>query len=219
MERVSVPDDLLQKDLSTFPTQDPRLTAELAKQHKQALAAQKQADKEEAAAVKKALATAPPPPKASTKNAPPSVKQEIAQRELKAHKIRLYYDKLGHKLSSKCPKTLPKTDEGLDEILQQIECELHSAGGIEQAGQLYLQSLVGLEELSHHFNPLGLVLSGPAASLSSTVAHNKEKWNDLMTEVAIANAEWFMVSVHQKCIFLVGDKCTFFVQNNACAAS
>lgn len=185
-----VPDDLFQSDMNSFPTTDPRITAELAKQHQQALKAQKANEaaaakerKEEAAKVAKAV-------KMPVKAPPAKVVETVGKREMKAHKIRLYYEKLGHKLSSKCPKTLPKTEEGLDELLAAIECELHSAGGIEQAGGLYLNGLFAFEQFTQQYNPLGLMLSGPAAGLSATVAQNKDKWNDLMTEVAIANAEW-----------------------------
>jgi hypothetical protein len=186
------PDDLFQRD-STIPTEDPGVAANRVKQQQQlkkeqaALEAQeKKRAAEEAKRVKKDMAT-------------PGTKEKAAaivtadKRELKKHKIRLYYEKLGHKLSSKPPKTLPSDDAAIDELLASIECELHSNGGIEQAGTAYLSGMAAIEQLTAVYNPLGLQLSGPAASLSSTVSQNKEKWDELITEFAISNAEWFMI--------------------------
>jgi hypothetical protein len=200
-----VPDDLFQQDMQSFPTEDPRITAELKKQHAEALRQQKAKDAADArdkkqskakehAAVEKAVAM---PVQKPTTVSPAAATRA---REVKMMKIRLYYEKLGDRLSSKLPKTLPKTDEGIDELLATIECELHSNGGIEQASNVYIASLVGFEQFTQAYNPLGLMLQGPAASLSTTVAGNKAKWNDLITEFAIANAEWFMMGPGKRLI-------------------
>lgn len=193
------PDDLFQRD-STIPTEDPAIAASRVKQQQQlakeraALEAQeKKRAAEEAKKVKKDMAT-------------PGAKEKAAaavtaeKRELKKHKIRLYFEKLGHKLSMKPPKSLPNDDAAIDELLASIECELHSNGGIEQAGTAYLSGMAAIEQLTTFYNPLGLALSGPAASLSSTVAQNKEKWDELITEFAISNAEWFMVGPGKRLI-------------------
>lgn len=200
-----VPDDLFQQDVQSFPTEDPRITAELKKQHAEALRQQKAKDaadarekkqmkEKERSAVEKAVAM--PVQKQSTLTPAAAARA----RELKLMKIRLYYEKLGDKLSSKMPKVMPKTDEGIDELLGTIECELHSNGGIDQASNLYIAALVGFEQFTQQYNPLGLMLQGPAASLAQTVAGNKAKWNDLITEFAIANAEWFMMGPGKRLI-------------------
>lgn len=120
--------------------------------------------------------------------------KNVRKRELMAHKIRLYYKLLGHKLSSKEPKSLPKDDEGLAELLAQVETELHSKGGIEGASKLVLGGAFAAEQFNAQFNPFGLHLSGPVASLSGSMAANRADWEELATEFAISNAEWFCVS-------------------------
>lgn len=186
------PDDLFRMD-DTIPTEDPAIAASQAKQRaafekeQKALAAQeKKMQAEEAKKVKKDMERPGHKEKAAAE-------VSARTRENKAHKIRLYYEKLGHKLSTKAPKTLPTDDAKLDELLASIECELHSNGGIEQAGVAFISGMAAVEQLTAVFNPLGLQLSGPAASLSSTVAQNKAKWDELITEFAISNAEYFMI--------------------------
>lgn len=206
-----VPDDVFQHDVESFPDKDPRITAELAKQHEKALKEQKHRDAEIAKQLKKAQAAvkrAQAMPVVAKKDTPAvhSAAKEARERELKAHKIRLYFKKLGHKLTMKEPKTLPRNDDDLDELLASIECELHSQGGIDQAGMLFINGSFAIEAITQQFNPLGLRLSGPAASLTQTVAANRDKWEELMTEVAIANAEWFMVSARRKRIGVFGCK-------------
>lgn len=192
-----VPSDLLEHDRQTFPTVDPRDVEALKKAHQKALKEQAMADAAEAKARKKEREAV------QRTKAMPVVEQKKKQsldkaaatraRELKAHKIRLYFARLGHKIGLKEPKVLPRTDEELDELIAAIECELQSAGGIEQADTLFLNGCFGFEKLTEQFNPLGLMLSGPAASLTNTVAANKDAWHDIMTEFAIAHAEWFMI--------------------------
>lgn len=192
-----VPDDLFQSDLQSFPAQDPRITEELRKKHEKALKAQHAAELAEARERKKEAAAAQKAQQIPTAKERQQAKVDASKttraRELKAHKIRLYFKKFSHKLSIKEPKALPKDDEGLDEILASIECELQSSGGIEQAGIAFINVCSGVEKVTEVWNPLGLMLSGPAASLSQTVAANRAKWDELITELAIAHAEWFMV--------------------------
>jgi malonyl CoA-acyl carrier protein transacylase len=47
------------------------------------------------------------------------------------------------------------------------------------------------------------MLSGPAASLTATVAANKEQWHETITEFAIANAEWFMMGPGKRALMLI----------------
>lgn len=186
------PDDLFQRD-STIPTEDPAIAASQAKQRQQYEKDQKafeaQLKKQEAAEAKRVKADIAKPGHKEKAEAVTSVQK----KELKCHKIRLYFEKLGGKLSFKAPKTLPSNEAEIDELLTRIECELHSNGGIEQAGSAYLNGMAMLEQVTQAWNPLGLQLAGPAASLSRTAAENKAQWDDLITEFAIANAEWFMV--------------------------
>lgn len=185
-------DDLLMSDIQTFPQEDPTITAKIQAAEQKALKAQEAAEKKSRAKEKEsgqvAKAQAMPVQRKAV-----GIDKETRAREMKAHKIRLYFAKLGAKISVKEPKTLPKTDEGLDELLAQIETELHSNGGIEQAGAAYINLMLGVESINSQLNPLGLMLSGPSVSFAATVAQNKAKWQDLVTEFAIANAEWFMV--------------------------
>jgi len=192
----AVPDDLLQHDLHTFPRDDPSVLAKQAqinaaaeRELKARAAAEAKERKAEEAQVKRAMAM----PTKAQRDANAVDARGVRKRELMAHKIRLYYKLLGHRLSSKEPKTLPKDDESLTELLAQVETELQSKGGIESAGKLMVGSAFALEQLNQQFNPFGLMLSGPAASLTSTVQANKSEWDELVTEFAIANAEWFVV--------------------------
>jgi len=194
MDAVPIPDDIFQRDMQTFPREDPAVLAKQAqlnaaaeKQQKAQAAAEAKERKAEEALVKKAMAM---PAKGGSKALDV---RAVKQRELMAHKIRLYFKLLGDKLSTKEPKTLPKDDEGLAELLATIETELQSKGGIESAGKLMLGGAFAIEQVNQQFNPFGLMLSGPAASLTSSVAANRSEWNDMVTEFAISNAEWFCV--------------------------
>lgn len=194
------PEEIFQGDMQTFPREDPRI---LESQQKQAQAAKKaQAEEEKQAkaeAVKfaKAMKEAPPPKKpAAAKTSGGGDKSADAKRvELKRRKIKLYFanEKIAKKLSVKEPKTLPKSEEELDDLLAEIESDLHSSGGIKQAGLMYINGCAALENITQVFNPLGWDLRGPKVSFTQTVAANKEQWEELVTEFAISNAEWFMV--------------------------
>lgn len=188
---MEVPEDLFQHDMSTFPTEDPAVTKQREameeKLRKAEEAAQRKAEqqrKKEKQVVDKLVETAP---SSATKQAKQSTPEEAAKRvAMKKQKILLYFQHFGAKLSCKAPKTLPDDEHKLDELLATIRNDLGSKGGIQQAGNIYLASVGVLERV----NPLGLQLTGPAASLSQTAIRSKEAWNDLVTEVAIDNAEW-----------------------------
>jgi hypothetical protein len=193
----AVPDDLFQHDNTTFPREDPSVLAKQAqinaaaeKEHKAREAAEAKARKAEEALVKKSMAL---PTKAQKEAIVDS--KAVHKRELMAHKIRLYFAKLGHLITTKEPKTLPKDDEGLATLLAAIETELSSKGGIEMAGKGLIGLCFGFEQVTQQFNPLGLMLSGPTASLTNTVQANRKEWDDLVTEFAISNAEWFIGNV------------------------
>jgi len=192
----AVPDDLLQHDLHTFPRDDPAVLAKQAqvnaaaeRELKARAAAEAKERKQDEAMVKKALA---PKTKAAPSDANVDTKA-ARRREMMAHKIRLYYKKLGHNLTSKEPKTLPKDEEGLAELLAAIETELHSKGGIDYASKLTVGGCAAFEQVTAAYNPLGLMISGPVASLTKTMEANRNEWDELVTEFAIANAEWFVV--------------------------
>lgn len=196
------PADLMQYDNTTMPITDPAVEAKLLKEMEKA---RKQQEADAKKAEKAQRQRAAPAPKAQA-DAPPAAKhgggtdKAAQKREMKAHKIRLYFAKLGHKLTVKEPKVYPRTDEALDELLTSIETELHSNGGIEKAGLMYVQAVAGIEQVMPVFNPLGWQLSGPAASLGQTVMSNREQWEELVTEFAISNAEWFMVGPGKRLI-------------------
>lgn len=185
------PDDLFQQDLNSFPTADP---ATMEAQRKQIAQVEKERKAREAQEKREAAAEQKRVKQSLDKPVIAAKAQTAAETQLKLHKIRLYFTHFGERLSMKHPKTLPKEPAEVNELLESIELELQSTGGIEQAAAGYQSILGGMEILHHRFNPLGLQLSGPAASLAMTVQQNREKWNDLVTEFAIAHAEWFMVS-------------------------
>ncbi len=180
--------DMLTHDVQTMPAADPAVEERLAKEMAKAQKAREaEAKKQRASETKRAPVQREPAPK---KEASAGLDKAAQKRELKSHKIRLYFSKLGHKLSIKEPKAYPRTDEGLDELLTAIETELHSNGGIEKATMMYASAVTGVEQLMPVFNPLGWQLSGPAASLSQTVIASRDQWEELVTEFAISNAEW-----------------------------
>lgn len=183
--------DVIQADLANFPTEDPARAAARAKQEQADAKARKEEEKASAARVKKGLAIPPQVSDAAKAN---------NDREVKLLKIRLYFSKLGHKIPIKEPKAMPRTDAEIDELLLMIETHLQSHGGIEMAGTMYQSSFAAVEMLTLQFNPLNLHLSGPAVSLSATVAQNREKWDELLTEFAIAHAEWFMMGPGKRLI-------------------
>ena len=196
-----LPQDVFQFDQQTFPQEDPKIREAREKSQQkekqiraQEEAAQKKAEREEAIQVKKVLAQ-----HGGVVKKPAETPVPVHKRELMVQKIKLYYEKLGHKLSSKCPKIMPKSDEGVRDLLAEIEGELQSAGGIEKASSGYIALCAGIEMADAKLE-LGLNLAGPAASFSQTVAASQSKWQDLMTEFAISNAEWFMVGPGKRLI-------------------
>ena len=179
--------EMLTHDVQTMPAADPAVEERLAKEMAKAQKTREVEAKKQRAEMKKVPGQREPPPK---KEASAGLDKAAQKRELKSHKIRLYFSKLGHKLTIKEPKSYPRTDEGLDELLTAIETELHSNGGIEKATMMYASAVTGVEQLMPVFNPLGWQLSGPAASLSQTVIASRDQWEELVTEFAISNAEW-----------------------------
>jgi hypothetical protein len=57
--------------------------------------------------------------------------------------------------------------------------------------------------VNQQFDPLGLKLSGPVATLSGSLAANRKEWDDLITEFAISNAEWFIVGPGKRLLAFV----------------
>lgn len=201
----AVPEEVIQADLKGFPVHDPAKQAALERSAKKMAKEREEQQRREERERKRmqkdmkevqAMPVAKPKPTDSPTAA-------LRRRELKAHKIRLYFANLGHKIHVKEPKTLPKSEEELDELLMAIQLELQSSGGIEQADQLMMQGCFAVEKLTEHFNPLGLMLSGPAASLTQTVQANKDKWQDVMVEFAVENAEWFMMGPGKRLLGIV----------------
>lgn len=191
-------DELVSKDVNSFPREDPAVLAARAKQmveddkiRKEEERRRKQEEKEEAAQVKKLAASNKPAAQPVAKDP----KRQAAEREMKAMKIRLYFRHLPHKIGFKEPKVLPSDDAGLDSLLLSIEAELQSAGGVDIASNMFIGFFGTLEAVTQHYNPLNLHLSGPAASLAGTVQANKKQWEEMVTEFAISNAEWFLVSL------------------------
>jgi len=185
-----LPSDIFDHDIKTFPLKDSAMEAKL----------KAQMDKAEQQAEKEAKRGRGRPPKSAT-TAPPSkasapevpiTKVRKGSIASKTQKIRLYFHYLSHKISFSEPKSYPQSHEGLDEILDKIEVQLHGEGGIEKASVMYVTGAGGLQKLMDVFNPLGWDLSGPAVTLQQAVAANEEKWKDLVKEFAIENASWFM---------------------------
>jgi hypothetical protein len=185
-------DELFEHDTRSMPTAvDPAMAAKLR-------AEIEKADKAVAAAKRgpgrPPGATKPPKAAAAAAAAPSGpTASSMRRRDIKLQKIRLYFTHLGHKLVQKEPKSPPKSDQEVDELLSSIECELHGSGGIEKAGVFVVTGAGLVEKIVQQWNPMNWDLSGPAVSFQAAVAHNQVKWNDLVTEFAISNAEWFMV--------------------------
>lgn len=190
---VAPPNEMVQEDMRTFPSVDPKVTAQLAKQKADWDKAREKERKEEEAAAKR-VATAISKPAAAKAKAVDVVKNEdgedIRKLNLLNLKCHLYFKHFGDKLGIKEPKVYPKTCAGLQELLNSIQIELSSTGGIKNAGTIYQSGVEAVEQLSLRWNPLGLMLVGPKASLSAAIAANKKEWDDLVTEFAIEHAEW-----------------------------
>ncbi len=178
-----------------MPMEDPAVAAKLRAEIEKANKAAEQAEKK---------ARGRPPGSKNAPKQPTSVQPSsngaaaasaaaMSRRQLKLQKITLYFAHLGHKLKQKQPKELPKGDQEIDELLASIECELHAAGGIEKAGVFVITGAQALENTMPHFNPFGWDLQGPQVSFAQAVVANQAKWDDLVKEFAISNAEWFCV--------------------------
>lgn len=217
-----LPEEIVHFDLNTFPREDPRVVEATAKATK---AAEKQAADEarrEQAAVRKMqqmmagkqkeeeAETEQEKPKrggakkpaAAAPNAAKKAAEDAKRCKLKLQKCKLYFQKFSEKLSIKEPRAYPKDEPGLDELLAEIEAELQSAGGIKNASLMFLTGVSTIEETTKVFNPMGWQLSGPVASLSQTVAANRDQWEDVVTEFAIANAEWFMIGPGKRLLLM-----------------
>jgi len=176
-------------DFKSMPQRDPveteRMKEKAIKEAKAEDAERAKRDKEAIAAAKKAVG-------GKTKPLPKEHAPKPVSVDLKLQKIKLYFSKLGHKLSFKEPKSYPKTEEGVDELLREIEVELKSRGGIEGAANIYMGACALAENLTTQYD-FGIRLHQPF-SFSATVAKSRDKWEDIVTEFSIANAEWFLVS-------------------------
>jgi hypothetical protein len=193
---MEVPDDLFMHDVQTMPMEDPAIAAKLRAEIEKANKVQEAAEKK-ARGRPPGTKNAPKQPAsvpASTNGAAASGAAALNRRNIKLQKITLYFAHLGHKIKQKQPKELPKGDQEIDELLASIECELHAAGGIEKASVFVVTGAQAVENLMPHFNPFGWDLSGPQVSFAAAVAANQKKWEDLVKEFAISNAEWFCVS-------------------------
>lgn len=203
MNRV-VLDDLAKADMTSFPKEDPadlqrraKLMVEEDKMRKEQEKERKAAEKAEAVAVKKAQTIKPVATKAEP--VPPANADTINRV-----KVRLYYQHCAAKLQSKEPKNLQSIGgKELADLLASIEGELQSHGGVEVASNGFIGAVGAFEVLTQTWNPLGLHLSGPAASLSQTVQTNRKVWDEVVTEFAIANAEWFMMGPGKRMIGVV----------------
>ena len=104
-------------------------------------------------------------------------------------KIQLYYEKLGHKLSSKAPRKLPNNLEELLDIKEGIETELNCNGGIEGAKAAYLGGVNAVEQLAPLL-PWDIRVQGTTRVLQQ----NPSAWEDLICQCSIEYAEYFMMS-------------------------
>ncbi len=196
--------ELFQGDLHSLPgAQDPAVTAKLA-----AAAAKEQKERKaaEAAAAKAqkppgvVRTTAAAAPKSTAPN-PTTIRQ---LNDAKLHKIRLYFGTpaTAKKLSIKEPKPYPKTEEEIDSLLRAIENELASSGGIQQAAVGYLTAINFFEQFTANtWNPLQLDLTGPQITVTQAFVQNRAQWDDILTEFAISQAEWFMVGPFKRLLF------------------
>jgi len=119
------------------------------------------------------------------------------------HKINLYFQYFGDKLSFKAPKTLPKDFDSNDELLKRIQTELQGAGGIDFARSNFIVGVNAVEQLNTQFDPFGLRLSGPNVSLTQVMIANQQQWDALIVEFAIEHAEWFMVGPGKRLLAFV----------------
>jgi len=187
-----LPSDIFDHDVKSFPTRDAELHKKLEREIKKAEAEEEKEMKRGRGRPPKSATAQPLPvtPRANAEPAPSLVRKgSLASKQ---QKIRLYFHYLPHKISFPEPKVYPSTHEGVDEVLDKIEVQLHGEGGIEKAGVLFTAACAGLEELTKVFNPLGWELSGPQVSLRAAVAANEAAWKDLVKEFAIEHSSWFM---------------------------
>jgi hypothetical protein len=183
-------DQIAKMDMTTFPGEDPKVMAQRAKQAEKL---RKEAAAEDKEAKRVSRAKKAPAKKTSAKSSTPAMGDDVRERVIILRKLTQYYAKLGKKISVAKPRSYPQDLKKLRELLLAVETDLAANGGIEQAAGLYVSSVVAAEKLAPLVPFLNLKLSGPAASLSQTVIQNKEMWEDLVTETAIAHCEWFMV--------------------------
>lgn len=203
MSGIAPPNEMVQEDMRSFPTVDPKVTAQLAKQKADWDKAREKERKEEEASAKRAAALHGSAKKPAAKTAEVAKNEDgedIRKLNLLNMKCHLYFKHFSDKLSIKEPKAYPKTVAGLQELLNAIQVELSSAGGIKNAAAIYQSGIEGAEQLTLRWNPLGLMLVGPATSFSQTIANNKKEWEDLVTEFAIEHAEWFMMSSFKRLV-------------------
>jgi hypothetical protein len=183
-------DQIAKMDMTTLPREDPRVVE---KRQKEAEKLRKQREAEARRESKTAKRVSKKNQPAKTKPKASLLGDDARERVIILRKLTQYYAKLGKKISVNKPRAYPQDLKKLRELLLAVETDLAANGGIEQASSLYVSSVVAAEKLAPLVPFVDLQLSGPAASLSQTVIQNKEVWEDLVTETAIAHCEWFMV--------------------------
>lgn len=212
-----LPDTIVHFDRNTFPREDPKVAEARAKSSAAEEKAALEEQKRQEAAIKKLQKlileeedepTDKPKRGRPPKNAAPAAQPSVAQQQAKAtksaadeakrirlkqQKCKLYFQRFADRLQTKEPKAYPTSEPAIDALLTEIESELASEGGIRTAAFSYVSLCKGLEDATRVFNPLGWDLQGPKVSFAQTIAANQKQWDDLVTEFAIAHAEWFMV--------------------------
>ena len=139
----------------------------------------------------------------------------------KLRKISQYQEKLGHLMTYKVPKVSIKTnDDVLTEILFNIECDLGMKSAVEYGASMYMGGIQGLEQLTNMYNPLGLKISKQyGVSLTEVIAMNQEKWQDIVTELAIKHSEWLMMGPLKRLMYFTVTSILSVHQANALGAS
>lgn len=182
----------VEEDFKSFPQMDPAISEKMAKEEaKQAEAERKLSERlyrEQQKAAKKLEEET----KKTVKKARDDDSKALKQRRINLNKIKNYKEKLGHKLTVKIPRFSESTsNEKIQDIVNEIEDDLAASSSLDVMEHLYLQAINGTVDFCKANPQFGIKLEGPNANLGAAVASNRDKWQDIVTELNIKYGHWF----------------------------
>ena len=147
-------------------------------------------------------------------------KHEIDEKRAIVRKVNRYMKKFGDRIDVKLPRgfSTKMKLEDLQEVLQEIELELASAGGVNYVASLYAAGMGFVQDISAMYaartGKQVLALSGPAADVRGSLLAQQQEWVPIIEELAIKYERWFAVGPERRLLFFTASLVTMVHRAN-----